>query len=358
MSHRLVGASLAAALGLLTGLQAGPAAAPPAGTPATGTGCGTGVGRVVLDTTYNPATGRYELNDSRRGNHRTYDLAGATGGTGTLVTDDDNDWCDASGRGADAVAAHYLHAVTWDYFAEVHGRKGLRGDGRGGCSRVHHGRDHQNVFFADGCLTYGDRSDWRHPLTRIDIAAHEWAHVVTEATANLRYSGESGGLNEATSDIFAAAVEFRAKNPADPGDYLVDESLSGVDDGVPLRYMDRPSRDGRSKDYWYPGIGGTDVHYSSGPANHFFYLLSEGSGKKVVNGVTYDSPTYDGKPVTGIGRSAAERVWYRALTQRMSTNTDYKGARGATLTAAAELYGQGSAEHRAVDAAWAAVNVT
>jgi hypothetical protein len=25
--------------------------------------------------------------------------------------------------------------------------------------------------------------------------------------------------------------------------------------------------------------------YSSGPANHFFYLLSEGSGAKTINGV-------------------------------------------------------------------------
>ena len=54
--------------------------------------------------------------------------------------------------------------------------------------------------------------------------------------------------------------------------------------------MDKPSKDGASKDYWYSGIGNVDVHYSSGPANHFFYLLSEGSGAKTINGVTYDSP--------------------------------------------------------------------
>jgi hypothetical protein len=36
------------------------------------------------------------------------------------------------------------------------------------------------------------------------------------------------------------------------------------------------------------------VHYSSGVGNHFFYLLSEGSGAKTLNGVSYSSPTCNG----------------------------------------------------------------
>jgi hypothetical protein len=33
------------------------------------------------------------------------------------------------------------------------------------------------------------------------------SHGVTENTANLNYTGESGGLNEATSDIFGTMVD-------------------------------------------------------------------------------------------------------------------------------------------------------
>ncbi|MFE0100604.1 M4 family metallopeptidase [Streptomyces sp. NPDC059009] len=341
-------------------LQAGPAnAARPAPGAAVGVGCGTNVGRVPLDTTYNTATGRYELNDPQRGNHKTYDMNNSTTGPGTLVTDDDNNWCEG-GRQSDAVAAHYIHAVFWDYFLSAHGRKGVLGDGRGGCSRVHYGVNYLNAFYdmTSSCMTYGDGT--QSPLgslPRIDVGAHEMAHGVTATTADLSYSGEPGGLNEATSDLFAAAVEFHAANTADPGDYLIGEK-AGPGDGTALRYMDRPSRDGASKDYWYAGIGELHPVYAAGPANHFFYLLSEGSGPKVIDGVSYDSPTYDGRPVTGIGRTTAARIWYRALTAYMTSTTNYRAARSATLAAAADLYGSGSAEYRAVGAAWAGVNVT
>ena len=42
----------------------------------------------------------------------------------------------------------------------------------------------------------------------------------------------------------------------------------------------------------------------------------------------------------------------------MTSNTDYHGARTASLNAARDLYGAGSTQYTAVDAAWAAVNVT
>ncbi|MYW14111.1 peptidase M4, partial [Streptomyces sp. SID2955] len=168
---------------------------------------------------------------------------------------------------------------------------------------------------------------------------------------------ESGGLNEATSDIFGTGVEFYANNSSDVGDYLIGEKIDINGDGSPLRYMDKPSKDGASKDSWYSGIGGVDVHYSSGPANHFFYLLSEGSGTKVINGVTYNSPTADGLPVTGIGRDKALQIWYRALTTKWTSTTNYAGARTGTLAAAGELYGTTSAEYKAVQDAWAGVAV-
>ncbi|MYU17588.1 peptidase M4 family protein, partial [Streptomyces sp. SID8361] len=90
---------------------------------------------------------------------------------------------------------------------------------------------------------------------------------------------------------------------------------------------------------------------------HFFYLLSEGSGAKVINGVSYNSPTYDGSTVTGIGRDKAIKIWYRALTTYWTSTTKYAGARTGTLSAAADLYGSSSTEYKAVAAAWTAINV-
>ncbi|MFF7251917.1 M4 family metallopeptidase [Streptomyces microflavus] len=303
----------------------------------------------------------YTLTDTTRGNHKTYNLNRGTSGTGTLFSKSTDVWGNGTPQNAETAGAdaHYGAALTWDYFKNVHGRNGLRGDGVGAYSRVHYGNNYVNAFWQDSCfcMTYGDGDGNIKPLTSIDVAAHEMTHGLTSVTAKLVYSGESGGLNEATSDIFAAAVEFNANNSQDQGDYLVGEKIDIRGNGTPLRYMDKPSKDGSSKDAWYSGIGGIDVHYSSGPANHWYYLLSEGSGTKTINGVTYDSPTSDGLPVTGIGRDKASLIWFKALTTKFTSTTNYAAARTGTLAVASELYGATSPEYAAVAHAWAGINV-
>ncbi|MEU5577296.1 M4 family metallopeptidase [Streptomyces huasconensis] len=325
----------------------------------TGTGNSQYSGKVTIGS--KKGTSGYELTDKARGGHRTYDLKHAESGAGKLFKDANDVWGNGKPSSAQtaAVDAAYGAQLTWDYYKSVHGRKGINGDGKGATSRVHFGNGYVNAFWDSGCfcMTYGDGEGNKKPLTSIDVAAHEMTHGVTSATGNMEYSGEAGGLNEATSDIFAAAVEFRAKNPKDVGDYLIGEKIDINGDGTPLRYMDKPSKDGASLDKWKAGAGRVDVHYSSGIANHFFYLLSEGSGKKRINGVQYNSPTADGSKVLGIGRAKAEKIWFRALTRYFTSTTDYKAARKATLRAAKDLYGATSTEYKRVAAAWAGVNV-
>ncbi|MFF3849021.1 M4 family metallopeptidase [Streptomyces sp. NPDC002328] len=325
----------------------------------TGSGTGQYNGAVELGTTLSGST--YQLVDPGRAGQRTYDLNRGTSGTGTLFTDDNDVWGDGTpaDRQTAGVDVAYGAAATWDYFKDVYGRNGIRNDGVAAYSRAHYGNNYVNAFWQDACfcMTYGDGAGNAKPLTSLDVAAHEMSHGVTSATANLTYAGESGGLNEATSDIFAAAVEFHSGTTADVPDYLVGEKIDINGDGTPLRYMDKPSKDGDSRDYWSSSLGSIDVHYSSGPANHFFYLLSEGSGAKTVNGVAYDSPTSDGKAVTGIGIENAAAIWYRALTTYMTSSTNYAGARTATLQAAADLFGAYTPTYLAVADAWAGVNV-
>ncbi|MFF7126543.1 M4 family metallopeptidase [Streptomyces sp. NPDC008240] len=316
-------------------------------------------GQVTLTTTQSGSN--YTLTDGARGGHKTYNLNHGTSGTGTLFSQTNDTWgngttSNAATAGADA---HYGAAVTWDFYKNTFGRSGIKNNGVGAYSRTHYGNAYVNAFWDDSCfcMTYGDGSGNADPLTSLDVAGHEMSHGVTSNTAGLNYSGESGGLNEATSDIMGTGVEFYANNSSDVGDYLIGEKIDINGDGTPLRYMDKPSKDGASKDSWYSGIGSIDVHYSSGPANHFFYLLSEGSGTKVINGVTYNSPTADGLPVTGIGRDKALQIWYRALTTKWTSTTNYAGARTGTLAAAGELYGTTSAEYKAVQDAWAGVAV-
>ncbi|MFD4880622.1 M4 family metallopeptidase [Streptomyces sp. NPDC058420] len=329
---------------------------------ATGTGKTLYSGTVSLDTTLSGTT--YSLTDATRGGHKTYNLKHGTSGTGTLFTQTTNTWGTgtASSSTTDVTAAAdaaYGAQETWDFYKNTFGRSGIKNNGVGAYSRVHYGSSYVNAFWDDSCfcMTYGDGSGNTHPLTSLDVAGHEMSHGVTANTAGLNYSGESGGLNEATSDIFGTGVEFYANNSSDVGDYLIGEKININGDGTPLRYMDKPSKDGGSKDSWSSTVGNLDVHYSSGVANHFFYLLSEGSGAKTINGVSYNSPTSNGSTVTGIGRAKALQIWYKALTTYFTSTTKYAGARTGTLSAAAALYGSGSTEYNAVAAAWSAVNV-
>jgi zinc metalloprotease ZmpA len=328
-------------------------------------------GTVPLQTTQSGST--YQLKDAARGNTYTGDAANKTDlcflticlsrAPSTVFTDADNHWGTGatSDRATAAVDAQYGTDVTWDYYKNVHGRNGIAGDGKGSYNRVHYGTNYNNAFWDDSCfcMTYGDGDGTQlGPLVSLDVAGHEMSHGVTSKTAALTYSGESGGLNEATSDIFGTLVEFYAGNSSDTGDYLIGEKIvrSGFGRDA-LRYMDKPSKDGNSADSWSSSVGNLDVHYSSGVANHFAYLLAEGSGAKTVNGVSYNSPTSNGSTVTGIGRDKLGAIWYRALTVYMTSSTNYAGARTATLNAAKDLYGAGSTEYNAVAAAWSAVNV-
>ncbi len=325
-----------------------------------GTGNGFFVGTVGL--TVDSVSGGYALRDPSRGSQYTIDMGNRQGGKGTLVTSPDTIFGNGllSDRQTVAVDAQFGTAKTWDYYQTVHGRNGIANDGKGAYNQVHYGRNYNNAFWSDSCfcMTYGDGDGTTfNPFDSLDVAGHEMTHGVTSRSANLAYSGESGGLNEATSDIFGTSVEFYANNPNDVPDYLIGEELYKAGGGKALRYMDKPSKDGKSPDCYSSSVGSLDVHYSSAIANHFFYLASEGSGAKTVNGVSYNSPTCNGSTVTGIGQAAVQKVWYRALTVYMTSSTSYAGARTATLKAATDLYGAGSTQYNGVAAAWSAVAV-
>jgi Zn-dependent metalloprotease len=326
-------------------------------------------GTVPLQLTLSGST--YQMKDPTRGNTYTTDMKNASDSygcqilgigcsTGTMFTGPDNQFGDGTNanRESAAVDAQYGTNETWDFYKFTFGRNGIFGDGTGSYNRVHYGNGYVNAFWDGTKMTYGDGDGTSYgPLTSLDVAGHEMSHGVTEHSANLDYQGESGGLNESTSDIFGTMVEFYANNANDPGDYLIGEQFD-LKNHAGFRRMDKPSSDGSSADCWSSTVGTLDVHYSSGVGNHFFYLLSEGSGAKTLNGVSYDSPTCNGSTVTGIGRDAAAQIWYRALTVYMTSSTNYSGARTATLSAAKDLYGAGSTQYNAVAAAWSAVNVS
>jgi thermolysin len=294
------------------------------------------------------------------------------GSTAYRFTDTDNIWgsnttASTQSAGADA---HYGAQKTYDYYKLTHARNGIDGAGGPGgytsidgvtkliSSRVHYGTNYNNAYWSSPYMTYGDGDGVTfRSLVTLDIAGHEMTHGVTQYSAGLVYSNESGALNESMSDVFGAMVERYARGETTNTWLIGEEAYTPSTAGDALRYMDNPHRkaggtytvDDDPCHYAERYTGTSDnggVHINSGIANHAFYLLAKG-------GTNHRS----GVAVTGIGADAAAAIWYRALTGYMTSSTNFKGARTATLNAAAALYGSGSANYNAVAQAWTAVGV-
>jgi pseudolysin len=138
--------------------------------------------------------------------------------------------------------------------------------------RVHYGDAYENAYWDGKQMTFGDGDTMMYPLVSLGVGGHEVSHGFTEQNAGLEYYGQSGGMNEAFSDMAAQAAEYYSvgKVSWQIGSEIMKEG-SGYD---ALRYMDKPSRDGQSIDSADEYYAGLDVHYSSGVYNHLFYMLA------------------------------------------------------------------------------------
>ncbi|WP_229815945.1 M4 family metallopeptidase [Streptomyces lucensis] len=342
---------------------------------AKGTGKTLFVGNVGLTTTQT-SRGHYQLKDPSRYGTETRDAKGKYTekfSAGTKFTNTTNVWGNGktTSRASAAADAQYGITKTLDFYKSTFKRKGIANNSKPAQAMVHWGNKVANAFWDPtcNCMLYGDGDGtmFKKPLVVLDVTGHELTHGVVEATANLQPTfvdsdgnqyGEPGSLNESLADIFGSNVEFYAKNAKDTPDYLIGEKL-GLSQKF-LRRLDHPSLDKLEGtiDYWSSDTYYTEVHAGSGVSSHAYYLLAEGSGKKKIGGVTYNSPTYHNIAVKGIGRTKATAIFYRALTRYMVSTTDFHQARVATLKAAKDLYGANSTEYKTVDKAWSAVNVT
>jgi Zn-dependent metalloprotease len=269
----------------------------------------------------------------------------------TFYTDADNSWTNQS-----AVQAQFGAAQTYSYYLGSHSRTSW--DNAAGDMIAYNNAylgsnnacwgctGNSTIFYAGNTTAATD--DWNTD----DIMGHEFTHGVTQSEAGLAYNKESGALNESFSDIFGEMVESWTEGNCD--------YLCGADRGA-IRSFINPNTYGQPDTYlgtdWYnlsgcSPSGSNDncgVHTNSGVQNHWFYLLSEGGSGTNDNGESYS--------VTAIGRFEARQIAYRALTEYLSSSSQYIDARKASLEAAYDLYGQCSQEIISVGDAWHAVGV-
>jgi len=267
-------------------------------------------------------------------NRKTYDANNLSLLPGTLIR---NEGSAASGD-VTLDDAHDFAGATYDYYFNEQGRDAYNGLGAVMKSSVHYRQNYDNAFWSAGQTAFGDGGVVFLPLAQsIDVVGHEFTHGVTETSANLIYSNESGGLNEGTSDIFGAVIQsFNNGWIVDADTWMLAEDVMKPAFGPALRYMDDPPADGGSIDDWADYFDGLDVHYSSGLANKAFYLMEQDAALDI--------------------QTAAD-LWYLALTAYMTADTTFHEGRVATESAAADLFGAGSPEELAVGTAWDGVGV-
>jgi Zn-dependent metalloprotease len=239
-------------------------------------GEGAGVLGLKKKMSTNQASSTYEAADKLRpAEAYTLDFRGSVSRlnqflrTGTIfnsdvATDSDNVWTDGP-----TVDAHAYQGWVYDYYFKRFGRRGMDDANLEVDTIVHPmarsevNRQPQEIvgtvinnalYCCDGLLLFGDGDSrmFNYLAGALDVVAHEWSHGVTDGSSRLVYRDESGALNEAFSDIMAAAMEFHYQ-PAGPGSERSDWQIAEDVYLLPPGYLRSLSN---------PAAGGEPDHYS------------------------------------------------------------------------------------------------
>ncbi|MEG1266772.1 MAG: M4 family metallopeptidase [Myroides sp.] len=272
-----------------------------------------------------------------------------------------------------AVEVHWGMIKTYDYYKNIHNRSSFDGNNHS----IHNyydagdflGDDENAAAFDEmfgsdlyNGMFYGKGGSDMHPVVALDVAGHEFTHMVVNRNGNggLNYQGESGALNESFADIFGTAIEFYVN---DNPNWTIGEGIfkSNINYNY-FRSMSDPNTipaflapnqpDTYEGNYWANTSSSFDnggVHINSGVGNHWFYLLSVGGmGINDLNNNYYVNP---------ITIQKAEKIAYKALTTGLTPTATYLDAYNATIAAAITLYGANSNEWEQVVNAWYAVGI-
>ncbi len=203
---------------------------------------------------------------------KTYDMKHATSGSGTLVsfTCPTHTGDGINGAYSPINDAHHFGQVVHDMYM---GWFGVAPLSFALTMKVHLGNNYENAYWDGSTMNFGDGATTFYPLVSLDVTSHEISHGFTEQHSALQYSGQSGGMNEAFSDMAGEAAEYFDRGT---NDWLVGADIMKT--GTALRWMCTPTQDGRSIDNAANYTSGMDVHLSSGVYNKAFCLLAKTSG--------------------------------------------------------------------------------
>lgn len=245
--------------------------------------------------------------------------------------------------------------ATFELYLKAYGRHSIDGAGLPLDATVHYDRLYNNAFWDGSQMVFGDGDGdlFLDFTVSVDVIGHELTHGVTQHTANLTYHDQSGALNESMSDVFGSLIkQYSLNQTAEEADWLIGAGLLGpaVDSGMALRSMKAPGTayedDELGKDpqpatmdgYVRTSRDNGGVHINSGIPNHAFYIAASELGGKAWER-------------TG-------QIWYDTLTGgELASDAGFADFARLTVAAAVARYGEGGAEHQALQKAWSAVGL-
>lgn len=245
---------------------------------------------------------------------------------------------------------------TWKFYYDLFKRNSIDNKGLQLVNSIHYDKKYDNAFWNGRQMVYGD-GDGKYTASftsDIDVIAHELTHGVTEYEANLNYENQSGALNESFSDVFGIMIKQRFLNEdVKKSNWLIGENVF-IGKKYAIRSMKKPGSAYKNHPVFgsdpqpatmdkYKNFPNTEdgdyggVHYNSGIPNYAFYVCAYNMG--------------------GYAWEKAGRVWYKALTELLSPDSDFSAARDATIKSAEKLFGKNSLEVKAVKDGWKAAKV-
>lgn len=224
----------------------------------------------------------------------------------------------------DVDQAYDYSGNTYDFYQRAYKRDSIDNAGMTMTSYTHYKVGYQNAYWSGSYMVYGDG------FTVDDVAAHELTHGITQYTANLVYSYQSGALNESMSDIFGETVDQinGAGNDAASVKWLLGEDIPSI--GA-IRSMSNPPAysdpDKVSSPYYYCGTSDNGgVHTNSGVPNKLFYLMTDGG-------------TFNGYTVAALGLTKAAAIHYQNLSHYLTTNSQFVDHRAGLTQSCKDLIG-------------------
>ena len=244
--------------------------------------------------------------------------------------------------------------ATFNFYLQAYQRNSIDNQGLPLLATVHFDANYDNAFWNGQQMVFGDGDGqlFNRFTISLDVIGHELTHGVTQTDAKLVYQDQSGALNESISDVFGSLVkQFALNQTAAQADWLIGAGLFTANvQGVALRSMKAPGtayndpvlgqdpQPATMQNYVQTAQDNGGVHINSGIPNHAFFLVATQIG--------------------GFAWQKAGLIWYNTLHDpALQPTSDFQSFAQLTANNADQLFGQGSAEGKAVRVAWNEVGI-